>query len=169
MVLFYLDDLDIGDFIGTALDDITKYKLLTNYFKPYHNYEFSSRFQHMFMRALNYYWLPSFPFLICSKQYDSVFCLPCTLFDKFEISQKIKFYKNAGFSSWFKINEKVSKHFSFEENSDETKITNYSKHSLMMAKAKGLIQSFQNPTATTPDNFHAARETQISKNQEILK
>ena len=70
---FYLDDLDIGDFTGTAIDDITKYKLLTNHFKSNHNYEFSSRFQHGCMRKLTYQWLASFPFLFYSKRYDSVF------------------------------------------------------------------------------------------------
>ena len=75
---FYLDDLDIGEFVGTAIDDITKYKLLTNHFKPDHNYDFPSRFQYGCMRALTYHWLASFPFLVYSKRYDSVFCLPCS-------------------------------------------------------------------------------------------
>ena len=36
----YLGDLGVRDYIGTAIDDIIKYKLLTNDFKPDHNYEF---------------------------------------------------------------------------------------------------------------------------------
>ena len=43
-ICFYLDDLDIGDFIGTAIDNITKYKLLTNHFKPDYNYKFLQGF-----------------------------------------------------------------------------------------------------------------------------
>ena len=111
---FYLDDLDIGDFIDdiTAIDNITKSKLSKNHF----NYKFPSKFQHGCMRALTYHWLASLSFLVYSKRYDSVFCLPCTLFDKSEISQKSKFSKNTGFSSWFKIKEKVSKHLSCEGN-----------------------------------------------------
>ena len=31
-----LDDLDIGHFIGTAIDDITKYELLINHLEPDH-------------------------------------------------------------------------------------------------------------------------------------
>ena len=112
-----------------------------------------------------YDWLASFPFLVYSKRYDSVFCLPCTLFDKSEISQKSKFSKNTGFSSWFKISEKVSKPLSCEETCEKN-ISNYSKHSLMMTKAEYLIQRFQNPTAT---NFEATREIQNSKNRQILK
>ena len=50
---FYLDDLDIRDYIGTAIDDIMKYKLLTNHFKPDHNYEFSSRFQHGYIEEID--------------------------------------------------------------------------------------------------------------------
>ena len=61
---FYLADLGIGDFIGTAIDNITKYNLLTNHFKPDHNYEFSSRFQRGCVKALNYHWLIFFPLLI---------------------------------------------------------------------------------------------------------
>ena len=95
---FCLDYLDIGDFIGTAIDNITKYKLLKNHFKPDHNYEFPSKFQHGCMRVLAYHWLASFPFLGYSKWYGSVFCLPCTLFGKSEITQKSKFSKNIGFS-----------------------------------------------------------------------
>ena len=34
-----LNDLDIGHFIGTAIDDTTKYKLLINHLAPDHNYE----------------------------------------------------------------------------------------------------------------------------------
>ena len=41
---FYLNDLDIGDFIDNAIDNITKHKLLTIHFEPDHNYEFPSRF-----------------------------------------------------------------------------------------------------------------------------
>ena len=98
---FYLDDLDTGDSIDdiTAIDDITKYKLLANHFKPDDNYKFPSKFQHGCMRALAYHWLASFPFLVYSKRHYSVFRLPCTLFDK-EISQKSKISKNTGFSSW---------------------------------------------------------------------
>ena len=61
---FYLDDLDIGDCIDdiTTIVDITKYKLLTNDFKPNHNYKFPSKFQHGCMRALTNHWLSSFPF-----------------------------------------------------------------------------------------------------------
>ena len=97
-----------------------------------------------------------------------MFCLPCTLFGKSEISQKSKFSKNTGFSLWFKISEKVSKHLSCEETCEKN-ISNYSKHSLMMAKAEYLMQRFQNPTATILYNFEATREIQISKNQQILK
>ena len=104
-------------------------KLLTNYFKPDNNYKFPSKFQHGCMRALAYHWLASFPFLVYSKRHYSVFCLPCTLFDKSEISQKSKFSKNTGFSSWFKISEKVSKLLSCEETCEKN-ISNYSKHSL---------------------------------------
>ena len=68
---------------GTAIEDITKYKLLTNHFMPYHSYEFPSRFQHGCMRALTYHWLASFSYLVYSKRYDSVFCLPCTLLRNF--------------------------------------------------------------------------------------
>ena len=50
------------------------------------------------MSALTYHWLASFPFLVHSKRHDSVFCLPYTLFDKSEISQKSEFLKNAGFA-----------------------------------------------------------------------
>ena len=148
---FYLDDLDTGDSIDdiTAIDDITKYKLLANHFKPDDNYKFPSKFQHGCMGALAYHWLASFPFLVYSKRHYSVFCLPCTLFDKSEISQKSKFSKNTGFSSWFKISEKVSKPLSCEETCEKN-ISNYSKHSLMMAKAEYLIQRFQDPTATVP-------------------
>ena len=39
----------------------------------------------------------------------------------------------------------------------------------MAAKAEGLIQRFQNPTATIPYNFEPTREIWISKNREILK
>ena len=97
-----------------------------------------------------------------------MFCLPCTLFDKSEISQKSKFSKNTGFSSWFKISEKVSKPLSCEETCEKN-ISNYSKHSLMMTKAEYLIQRFQDPTATVPYNFETTREIQISKNRQILK
>ena len=69
--------------LGTSIEDITKYKLLTNHFLPYHSYEFPSRFQHGCMRALTYHWLASCSFLIYSKRHDSVFCLPCTLFRNF--------------------------------------------------------------------------------------
>ena len=55
-----------------------------------------------------------------------MFCLPCTLFDKSEISHKSKFSQNTGFSSC-----------------DGKNISNYSKHPLMMAKAEELIQRFQ--------------------------
>ena len=128
---FYLDDLDIGGFIDdiTAIDNITKYKLLTNHFKPDHNCKFPSKFQHGCMRALTYHWHASFPFSVYSKWYNSVFCLPCTFFYKSEISQKSKFSKNTGFSSWFKISEKVSKLLSCEETCEKN-ISNYSKHSL---------------------------------------
>ena len=167
---FHLDDLDIGDFIDdiTATDYITKYKLLRNHFKPDHNYKFPSKFQHECMRALTYHWLASIPFLVNSKRYDPVFCLPCTLFGKSEISEKSKFSKNTGFSSWFKISEKVSKPLSCEETCEKN-ISNYSKHSVMMAIAECLIQRFQNPTATIPYNFEATREIQICKNRQILK
>ena len=121
------------------------------------------------MRALTYHWLASFPFLVYGKRYDYVFCLPCTLLGKSEISQKSKFSENTGFSSWFKISEKVSKHLSCEETCDEKNISNYSKHELKMTTAKVLIQSFRNPTATIPYNFDATRKIQISKIREILK
>ena len=86
-----------------------------------------------------------------------------------EFLKKVNFSKTKGFSSWFKINDKVSKHLSCGETCDEKNISNYSKHSLMMTKAEGLIQRFQNPTATIPYNFDATREIQISKNREIFK
>ena len=147
---FYLDDLDTGDSVDdiTAIDDITKYKLLANHFKPDDNYKLPSKFQHGCMRTLAYHWLASFPFLVYSKRHYSVFRLPCTLFDKSEISQKSKISKNTGFSSWFKISEKVSKHLRCEETCKKN-INNYSKHFLMIKKAEYLIQRFQNPTATT--------------------
>ena len=112
--------------------------------------------QNFSMRALTYHWLASIPFLVNSKRYDPVFCLPRTLFGKSEISEKSKFSKNTGFSSWFKISE-VSNHLSCEETSEKN-ISNYSKNSLMMTKAEYLIQRFQNPTATIPYNFEATRE-----------
>ena len=34
---FYLNDLDIGDFIDNAIYNITKHKLLTIHFEPDHN------------------------------------------------------------------------------------------------------------------------------------
>ena len=72
---FYLDDLDIGDFIDdiTAIDNITKSKLSKNHFKPDHNYKFPSKFQHGCMRALNYHWLASFPFLAHTVN-DTILC-----------------------------------------------------------------------------------------------
>ena len=39
----------------------------------------------------------------------------------------------------------------------------------MTTKDEGLIQKFQNPTATIPQNFDSTQEIQISKNWEILK
>ena len=45
-VCFHLDDLEIGDFIVTAIHIITKYKLLANHFKPEHDYKLPSKFQH---------------------------------------------------------------------------------------------------------------------------
>ena len=60
----------------TAIDNITKCKLLTNHFKPNHNYKFPSRFQHGCMRALTYHWLTSFPFLVYSKRW---FCVLSTM------------------------------------------------------------------------------------------
>ena len=96
---FFLDDLGIGDFIGTAIQNIPKYKLLTNHFNPDHNYKYISRFHHVCIRVVTYHWFASFQFLVYSKPYDSVFCLPSTLFDKSEISEKSKFSKNTGFSS----------------------------------------------------------------------
>ena len=142
--VFLFRYLDIADFIDdiTAIDDITKCKRLKNHFKPDRNYKFPSKFQHRCMRVLPYHWLISFPFLVYGKQYDSVFCLPCTLFDKSEIFEKSKFSKNIGFSSWFKINEKVSNHLSCEETCEKN-ISIYSKHSLMIAKAEYLIQRLQ--------------------------
>ena len=159
----YLEDWNIWDFIGTSIKDITKYKLLTNHFKPDHSYEFPSRFQPGCMKALTHHWPASFSFLAYSKQYDSVFGLPCILFDKSKISLKSKFFKNTGFSSWFKMHEKVSKHLSYEETCDEKNISNYSKHSLMIIKAKDLRQWFQNPRATVPYNSDVTPETRISE------
>ena len=92
-----------------------------------------------------------------------MFCLPCTLFGKSEISQKSKFFKNTGFSWWFKINEKVSNHVTCEETYDEKNISNYFKYSSMMTKVEGLMQRFQNLTATILYKFDATREIQISK------
>ena len=91
-----------------------------------------------------------------------MFCLPCTLFDKSEISQKSKFSKNTGFSLWFKISEKVSKPLSCEETCEKN-ISNYSKHSLMMAKAEYLIQRFQDPTATVPKQLEKFKFLKIDK------
>ena len=96
---FFLDDLGIGDFIGTAIQNILKYKLLINHFNSDHNYKFLSRIHHMCIRVATYHWFAPFQFLVYSKPYGSVFCLPFTLFDKSEISEKSKFSKNAGFSS----------------------------------------------------------------------
>ena len=83
---------------------------------------------------------------------------------KSEISQKIKFSKKKGFSSWFKINEKVSKYLSCEKTCYEKNISNYSKHSFMMTKTEGVIQRFQSPRAIIPYNFDATREIQVSMN-----
>ena len=92
-----------------------------------------------------------------------------TPYIKSEIFQKIKFSKNKGFSSWFKINEKVSKNLTCEETCYEKKISNYSKHSLMMTKTEGVIQRFQSPRAIIPYNFDGTQEIQVSINCEILK
>ena len=78
---------------------------------------------------------------------------------------KSKFFKNTGFSWWFKINEKVSNHVTYEETYDEKNISNYFKYSSMMTKVEGLMQRFQNLTATILYKFDATREIQISKNR----
>lgn len=73
--------------------------------------------------------------------------------------QKSKFSNNIGFLSWFKINEKVSRHLSCEETCDEKNISNYSKHIFMMKKAEALRQRFHNPILY---NFDATEEIEIS-------
>ena len=159
--------MDIGDFVNTNLDDATKYKLLTNHFKPDHTYKFPSREQHGCNRALKHHWLTSYSFLVYSKKYDSVYCLPCTLFDKAEISQRSIFAKNTGFSSWFKIKEKLLEHINCEGIDAEKNKT--CKHSRMMADAEDLIQRFKKPSMTIPYSFDDTKESRVSKNREILK
>ena len=148
--LFLFRWLDIGDFIDDVM--LLTMSQNTSYWQTISSPIITTNFLQSCSMGVwgdAYDWLASFPFLVYSKRYDSVFCLPCTLFDKSEISQKSKFSKNTGFSSWFKISEKVSKPLSCEETCEKN-ISNYSKHSLMMAKAEYLIQRFQDPTATVP-------------------
>ena len=145
--------MDIGDFVNTNLDDATKYKLLTNHFKPDHTYKFPSREQHGCNRALKHHWLTSYSFLVYSKKYDSVYCLPCTLFDKAEISQRSIFAKN--------------KHINCEGIDAEKNKT--CKHSRMMADAEDLIQRFKKPSITIPYSFYDTKESRVSKNREILE
>ena len=83
------------DFISATIDKIAKYKLLTNHFKPDQNYKFTSRLQHISVRVMNYHWLVSFFLLVYNKGNNSVFCLPCVLFDKTGIFQKSSFVKNS--------------------------------------------------------------------------
>ena len=70
-----------------------------------------------------------------STKFDSVFRLPCTLFDKF--SKKGKIINKPAFSSQYKVNEQILKHIDQESNDDPV-IGIYSK---MMRKAEVLKQS----------------------------
>ena len=164
--LHFVGELNIGDFVNKNLYDVAKYRLLTNHFKPDCTYKFSSREQHGCNRAFKHHWLTSYSFLAYSKKCDSLYCLPCTLFDKAEISGKSIFAKNAGFSSWFKIKEKVLEHINCEGTDVEKKTC---KHSRMMADAEDLIQRFKNPSKTIPYSFNNTKESRVAKNREILK
>ena len=105
------------------------------FFQPGENFEFPFRIQHGCFRALNYHWLKKFQFVDNSTKFDSVFRLPCTLFDKF--SKKGKIINKPAFSSQYKVNEQILKHIDQESNDDPV-IGIYSK---MMRKAKVLKQS----------------------------
>ena len=69
---------DIVQVIGShSLTTNTKHALMTNHFRPDVNYIFPKGSTG---RSFQFQWLLSFPWLVCSKQADGCFCLPCVLF-----------------------------------------------------------------------------------------
>ena len=86
-----------------------------------------------------------------------MYCLPCTLFNKAEISQRNIFAKNTGFSSWFKITENFLEHIDCEGIDAEKNKT--CKNSRMMAEAEHLIQRFKKPSMIIPYSFDDTKES----------
>ena len=68
---------DIAHYISSPVSSRSRYKLLTDHFKPPSDFSFPKGVNG---RSFQHRWLQIFPWLVYSKQENGGYCLPCVLF-----------------------------------------------------------------------------------------
>ena len=90
------------------LNDVSKKSLLDNVFQVEEGFTFSTEQLHGCFRSFNFkLWTKQYPFLVYSRNMDSVFCLSCVLL---ATSSAFLFNNIPGFSKWRKTGEKTEEH-----------------------------------------------------------
>ena len=138
-----------------ALSLSQKYLLLTEHFKPDHQFLFPKIYSNGCNRSFQLSWLEKYPWLVYSKEVDGGFCKYCSLFVKDRSS--LDTLINRPFRKWVKINKIVEGH----------KYTLYHKAAIECAVC--FRQSTNHPEVSIAARISTEIFNGIKENRHILK